>query len=259
MKRLPIPMQPGILKPVWWATTIILLLAGAAGPAVADTVDHSLFGRLLAAYVNNGVVDYKGLKVHEADLDRYLTGLAAVDPAALPAPERFAFYVNAYNAWTIKLILMHYPGIASIKETGSFFRSPWKKRFVALEGRTMTLDEIEHDTLRAEFKDPRIHFAVNCASKGCPPLYHEPFEGRTLEHQLDDATRRFINDPAHYRLEDGTLYVSKIFEWYGEDFNHDPIAFFLRFAEGDLEIRLTRQRDQLKVRYLDYDWSLNGR
>jgi hypothetical protein len=258
MKRLPIHLEPESLKPARLALAIVLLLAGAAGLAIANPVDHSPYARLLAQYVNDGVVDYKGFKAEEAALDRYLATLAAVDPAAHPAPERFAFYANAYNAWTIKLILMHYPGIESIKETGSLFRSPWEKRFVKLEGRMMTLDEIEHDTLRADYKDPRIHFAVNCASKGCPPLYHEPFEGRILESQLDDATRRFVNDPARYRLEDGTLYVSKIFDWYGEDFNDDPVGFFIKFAEGDLKTRLTQQRGQLKVGYLDYDWSLNG-
>ncbi len=235
-----------------------LLLLAAAGAATAAGVDHSLYARLLNQYVADGVVDYKGFKTAEAELDRYLDLLAEVVPEALSPADRFAFYANAYNAWTIKLILIHYPGIESIKETGSLLRSPWKKRFVKLEGRVMTLDEIEHDTLRAQYKDPRIHFAVNCASKGCPPLYHEPFEGRTLEDQLNDATRRFINDPARYRLDGQTLQVSKIFDWYGGDFDDDPVGYFLKFAEGDLQTRLSQQRPQLKVGYLDYDWSLNG-
>lgn len=237
----------------------IVMGCGTFGTATAAQVDHTLYAGLLSRYVTDGVVDYKGFKAAEDALDRYLEVLAEVDPAALSAPDRFAFYANAYNAWTIKLILMHYPGIDSIKQTGSLFRSPWKKRFVKLESRTMTLDEIEHDTLRAQFKDPRIHFAVNCASKGCPPLYHEPFEGRNLENQLDDVTRRFINDPARYRLDDQTLYVSKIFDWYGDDFDNDPVGYFIKFAEGNLKARLTRQRAQLKVAYLDYDWTLNGR
>ena len=237
---------------------MVALLFCGAGVAAAD-VDNRLFARLLKQYVDDGVVDYKGFKAAEADLDRYLDLLAAVDPAQLTSEDRFAFYVNAYNAWTIKLILNHYPGIESIKEAGSFFRSPWKKDFVRLEGRKMTLDEIEHDTLRAQYKDPRIHFAVNCASKGCPPLYGEPFEGRTLEDQLNDVTRRFINDPARYRLEGGTLFVSKIFDWYGGDFNDDPASFFKQFADGDLKARLEQQSARLKVDYLDYDWSLNGR
>lgn len=241
---------------------IIAIMMGSGTPGTAAAVaqvDHRLYAGLLSRYVADGVVDYRGLKAAEKTLDRYLDMLSAVDPAELSASDRFAFYANAYNAWTIKLILNHYPGIESIKEAGSLLRSPWKKRFVKLDGRMMTLDEIEHDTLRAEFKDPRIHFAVNCASKGCPPLYHEPFEGSKLEKQLDDATRRFINDPGRYRLDDRILYVSKIFDWYGADFDHDPVGYFIQFADDDLKARLVRQRSRLKVDYLDYDWSLNGR
>ncbi|MDJ0720730.1 MAG: DUF547 domain-containing protein [Desulfobacterales bacterium] len=126
----------------------------------------------------------------------------------------------------------------------------------------MTLDEIEHDTLRAQFKDSRIHFAVNCASKGCPPLYGVPFEGRILEDQLNDVTRRFINDPARDRLEDGSLLVSKTFDWYGGDFNDDPASFFKQYADGDPKGHLEQQGDRLNVDYLDDiddEWSLNGR
>ncbi len=241
------------------ANMAAVLLIGAAVYAAGTGVDHSAYARLLKQHVADGVVDYRSFKKDEDALDRYLDTLAAVDPDALADAERFAFYANAYNAWTIKLILMNYPGIESIKDTGSLLRSPWKKRFVKLEGREMSLDEIEHDTLRARYKDPRIHFAVNCASKGCPPLYGEPFEGQILEDQLNEVTRRFINDPARYRLDGQTLWVSKIFDWYGGDFNDDPVGFFLLYAEGDLKTQLARQRGQLQVDYLDYDWSLNGR
>ena len=239
---------------------IIIMVAVSAVPAASASAqgDHTLYAGLLKRYVDGGVVDYQGLKAAEATLDRYLDSLAAVDPAQLSAPDRFAFYANAYNAWTIKLILNHYPGIESIKDACSLLRSPWKKRFVKLEGRMMTLDEIEHDTLRAQFKDPRIHFAVNCASKGCPPLYREPFEGAKLEKQLDDVTRSFINDPARYRLDAKTLAVSRIFDWYRGDFDSDPVGFFIKYADGDLKARLVRQRAKLKVDYLAYDWSLNG-
>ncbi|MBL0715099.1 MAG: DUF547 domain-containing protein [Desulfosarcina sp.] len=250
-------LMPAIAKRGIQMAAVALVFMGVLVHAAETRVDHSLYARLLKQYVADGMVDYKGFKNEEAALDRYLEVLAAVDPATLSDPDRFAFYANAYNAWTIKLILMHYPGIESIKETGSFFRSPWKKRFVRLEGRLMTLDEIEHDTLRAQYRDPRIHFAVNCASKSCPPLYHEPFEGQNLEYQLNDATGQFINDPVRYRLEGRRLSVSKIFNWYGEDFNDDPVGYFLQFAEGDLKTRLAQQRSQLKVDYLDYDWSLN--
>ncbi len=197
------------------AGTAVMLLVGSANTAAAG-VDNQIYARLLNQYVADGVVDDKGFKSAEAELDRYPALLTAVDPAALPPADRFAIYANAGNAWTIKLILRHHPGIESIKETGSLLRSPWKKRFVKLEG-------------------------------------------RTLEDQLNDATRRFINDPDRYRLDARTLYVSKIFDWYGEDFNDDPAGYFLNYAQGNLKTRLEQQRFRLKVDYLDYDWCLNGR
>jgi hypothetical protein len=122
----------------------------------------------------------------------------------------------------------------------------------------VTLDHIEHDILRPRFKDPRVHFAINCASKGCPPLLGQPFTADRLDQQLDFAARRFINDTRFNRLEDNTLYVSRIFKWFGEDFDHDIIGFFRRYAEGSLKSRLDAVKSGIDVSYLDYDWSLNG-
>ena len=174
-----------------------------AGPKV----DHGLYGELLKAHVKDGVVDYQGFKNDEAQLDRYLEMLAATHTKTLSSDEQFAFYINAYNAWTIKLILSDYPGIKSIKDLGSFFSSPWKKEIAHLDGKKVSLDYIEHDILRPRFKDPRIHFAVNCASKSCPPLLWEPYRGDILDRQLTTVTERFINDPQRNRLQGETLYV----------------------------------------------------
>ncbi len=226
--------------------------------AVGAAVDHHMFADLLQKFVDDGVVDYRGFKKEEARLDRYLEYLAGIQPDTLNDKERFAFFANAYNAWTLKLILEHYPGIRSIKDAGSLWRSPWKQKIARIDGRLLTLDEIEHDILRAQFGDPRVHFAVNCASKGCPPLWREPFSGQTLDRQLDQATRAFINDPARYRLDGNTLYVSRIFKWFAEDFNDDPIEFFQQYAENGLRKELERRAKDLRVKYLDYDWSLNG-
>ena len=249
-----------------WSITAVVILAliGLCSPftrqirAAAPTVDNALYARLLERHVHQGVVDYRGLKQEEPLLDRYLDILAAVDPDRLAPDERFAFYVNAYNAWTLKLILNHYPGISSIKEAGRLWQSPWKKKLARIDGGMLTLDEIEHDILRTQFKDPRVHFAVNCASKGCPPLYSIPFNGQDLDRQLDHVTRSFINDPARYRLEDDVLFVSRIFKWFGEDFNDDIIGFFQTYAAGDLKTVLEAKARDLKVKFLDYDWSLNG-
>jgi hypothetical protein len=221
-------------------------------------VDHSLYGELLDKYVKDGVVDYEGFKDDEPLLDQYLKVLENIKVDSLSRDEQFAFYVNAYNAWTIKLILSAYPGIDSIKDLGSIFKSPWEKEIVRIKGKVLTLDEIEHEILRAQFKDPRVHFAVNCASKSCPPLISEPYRGSTLDRQLDDATRAFINDPTSNYLESNKLYVSRIFKWFSEDFNDDVPGFFLQYAEGDFKKRLEAQKDKLRVVYLRYDWSLNN-
>lgn len=224
-----------------------------------NAVDHSLYGELLEKYVRNGRVDYRGFKKEEARLDRYLEILERVDTKGLNRSEQLAFYVNAYNAWTIKLILGAYPGVESIKDLGSFLKSPWKKKIARIDGKKLTLDNIEHDIIRPRFGDPRIHFVVNCASKSCPPLRSEPYRGDDLERQLDEMTKAFINDPSNNYVKGDTLYVSSLFKWYSEDFHDDVISFFLKYAEGALKRRLTAARGKLKVKYLDYDWSLNGR
>jgi hypothetical protein len=237
-----------------------VLLWGFCIPKPSEAaVNNGLFAELLNQYVRQGIVDYRGLKREENKLDRYLSVLEKVDPESLDRNERFAFYVNAYNAWTIKLILTAYPDISSIKDLGTLFTSPWEKKICRIDGKRLTLDQIEHDILRPRFKDPRVHFAVNCASKGCPPLRPEPYEGDKLEQQLEEMTAAFINDPSRNRLEGRILYVSKIFDWFGEDFDDDIVGFFLKYAKGDLKKRLkTNQRD-IKVKYLAYDWSLNGK
>ncbi|MCU0561311.1 MAG: DUF547 domain-containing protein [Desulfobacterales bacterium] len=243
---------------VWLALAAAALLAAPAAAAAAATVDHALWGRLLARHVKEGVVDYAGFKADEAKLDRYLAVLENTDPDALERSEQFAFYINAYNAWTIKLILSGYPGVKSIKELGSIFQSPWKRRIATINGQSLSLDDIEHAILRPRFRDPRVHFAINCAAKSCPPLAAEPFRGAALDSQLDKLTRDFVNAPGSHRLEAQTLWVSSIFKWFAEDFNDDPAGFYRSYAAGELKQRLEQVRGPLRVKYLDYDWSLNG-
>jgi hypothetical protein len=225
----------------------------------ADRVDAGLYGELLQKYVKNGVVDYEGFKKEEAKLDQYLSILEKTDTKALSRSEQFAFYINAYNAWTIKLILSAYPGIKSIKDLGSLLKNPWEKEIARIDGDIMTLDHIEHDILRPRFKDPRVHFAVNCASKSCPPLRSEPYRGDIIDQQLDEMARAFINDPQRNRLEGRTLYVCSIFKWFSEDFHDDVVGFFLNYAQGDLKRQLEAEKGEIKLKYLDYDWSLNGK
>jgi hypothetical protein len=240
------------------ATVCLVLMLGMVFPARSGkTFDKGLYGELLSTYAKVEGVDYKGLKDEEERLDRYLKMLAETDPDALPRNEQFALYINAYNAYTLKLILKNYP-VDSIKDIGGWFSGPWKIRFCKIGGKTLTLDEIEHDILRPRFKDPRVHFAINCASKSCPPLIPKPYEGSTLDQQLDGSTRGFLNNPQRNRLEGDTLYVSKIFKWFADDFKGDVVGFFLKHAEGDMKARLSSPRDRIKIEYLDYDWGLNG-
>ena len=243
----------GLLLLVWLG----VIMQGTAWSM--NRVDNSIYAELLKKYVENGVVDYAGFKKDQDKLHEYLKVLEQTDTKKLSLDEQLAFYINAYNAWTIKLVLSGYPGIHSIKDLGSFWSSPWKKEIVHVDGKVLSLDDIEHGIIRPKFKDPRIHFAVNCASKSCPPLSSEPYEGKIINQQLDAAARAFINDPKRNRLEGNTLYVSKIFDWYGEDFKGGIVNFFLKYAEGDLKRGLEANKNQIKIRYLDYDWSLNGK
>lgn len=233
------------------------LLPGAAWGA---SLGQEGYADLLDAHVRAGRVDYAGLKKKEADLDRHLDALAQIEPESLPADEQFAFYVNAYNAWTLKLALTHYPGLRSIKDAGSLLSSPWKIKLVRLNSGLFTLDQIEHEILRPRFKDPRVHFAVNCASKSCPPLRSEPYEGAKLQAQLDDAARGFINSPEGALVKDGALYLSKIFDWYAEDFGgrQGSLVFVRSYANQELSRRIEALGDSPRLKYLEYDWRLNG-
>lgn len=238
------------------AACLLLLGPGPDAAPAAGPVDHSAWARLLADHVSEkGLVDYNGLARDQAALDGYLAALAGVSHRDLPPRERFAFLINAYNAWTVWFILTQWPDIESIKDLGSLFSSPWKRKIVRLNDGTYTLDNLEHDMLRPEFKDPRIHFAVNCASKGCPPLLTRPYTGADIDARLNEATAKAINDPDRTLIRDGALYVSRIFDWYGEDFD-DVAAFVRRHAKEPLKSRI---RDGMPIHYLDYDWSLNSR
>ncbi len=241
---------------VFLPVALILILINGPQDAIAR-VDHSVYAALLASHVRNGRVDYQGFKRDEPRLDAYLKTLAGADPDRLAPAEQMAFYINAYNAWTIKLILGKYPDLESIKDLGSLFQSPWKKKFVRINGEKVTLDHIEHEILRPKFKDPRVHFAVNCASISCPPLRNEPYTGEKLEEQLDSATADFINDKKSNYVEGDTLHVSRIFKWFGEDFHGDVKGFIAEYARPELAEKLKAAGQDLKVDYLRYDWSLN--
>ena len=256
-------------------------LAPAWRAASAQTFDHShaAWTALLKKYVllldggRASQLRYSGLATERASLKAYLGTLSAV---AAPAFEGFsraqqmAFLINAYNAFTVELILTRYPKLESIKDLGSVLQSPWKPKFVPLLGTQMSLDNIEHDTLRARgrYDDPRVHFGVNCASIGCPALREEAFVAERLDALLDEQTLRFMSDRTRNRWspQRERLEVSKIFDWFAEDFRRglrgisSTNAFFARYADQLADAPADRERvrgQHASVAYLDYDWKLN--
>jgi hypothetical protein len=242
-----------------WVFTVALFVVILPQPVFGGVLDNSLFAVVLSRHLDKGMVDYAGLKADRQPLDTYLDAMGRIDPASLSINDRLAFYINLYNATTLRLIIDHYP-VESIKDIGSFFSSPWKKDVVVLNGQQATLDHIEHNIIRPLFKEARVHFALNCTAMSCPPLLPEPYEGDKLEEQLQHMAVAYINDGKNNYLEGKTLYVSKIFDWFSEDFPDDFVSWFSQFAEGDLRDGLNKVKAQgvkPKVKFLKYDWSLN--
>ncbi|WOJ93650.1 DUF547 domain-containing protein [Congregibacter variabilis] len=204
-------------------------------------------------------------------LNTYLNDLSGVSEAmhlGESSDQQLAFLINAYNAWTVALILDNWPDLESIRDLGSILRSPWKKPFIPLFGDTVSLDDIEHGMIRepGRFDDPRIHFAVNCASIGCPALRQEAYEGERIELQLEEQTRRFLADPSRNRFTGENLEISSIFKWYRDDFergwrdNHSLHHFLSRYSDSlkltDKQTSILRKGD-MNLKFLDYDWRLN--
>ena len=219
---------------------------------------------MLKNHVSGAKVDYTGIKKSPAKLNSYLDSLANVrksDYENWSTDEKMAFLINLYNAATIKLIIDNQP-LESIKDIGSIVNGPWKQEVVRLWGKIDTLDHVEHDLLRPKFKDPRVHFAVNCASIGCPDILNEAFQASKLDAQLDKQTRAFLADSSRNRLDakNKTLYLSSIFDWFKEDFvkKSGSVEKFVAPYFNDKD-RAVIQRGGLKIKYTEYDWSLNGK
>jgi hypothetical protein len=199
------------------------------------------------------LVDYKAIKLSPVLLSNYLTSLEKLTKKefdTFTSNQKLSFWINAYNAYTVKLIVSKYP-VKSIKDTGSLFQSAWSKKFISLFDMMYSLDDIEHKIIRKNFKEPRIHFAVNCASIGCPNLLLEPFVATTLDIQLDNAAKAFLRDTTKNKLKGDTLLLSKIFDWYGDDFiksDGSVKAFVGKY------IKLPKKLD---IGFMSYDWALN--
>lgn len=262
------------------------LLATSFVSSAYDNVKgmHDTWDRLVSKNVitiNNGhstEVDYAGMKVERNALKSYLHSLSTVsvsDFERWEKPKQLAFLINAYNASTVELILTKYPKLESIKDLGGFFSSPWSKSFISLLGKNRSLDEIEHDLIRgavddkgnAKYNDPRIHFAVNCASIGCPALRDEAYTGADLEEQLQEQTYRFLSDSTRNFVKGNRLSLSSIFKWYEDDFEkgykgtNTLEAFMLLYPEAlklTLDQKELLKKEKIKIKFLDYNWDLNA-
>ena len=246
-----------------------LAVALVATPLRA-AADHSLFTQVLAAHVRDGRVDYAALR-SDPRLPRYLAQLAATDPAALATDaDRLALWLNAYNAYTLQLIVEKQPE-KSITEIGRgglvlgqiFKTTAWDLPIAVVGGKKFTLNQIEHETIRARFKDARAHFALNCASGSCPVLRVEAYEAGKLESQLDEQAELFLRDSARnqFDLAKKTARLSQIFSWYGGDFGAGPHAALLaaaKYAAPEVRRAIEAAPADWRVEFLAYDWSLNA-
>lgn len=238
----------------------------AHDPQSTARIDFSAWDRLLTTYVVEGeganLFDYAA--VTEADrraLEGFLAQMAALPISRYARPQQFAYWINLYNALTIRVILDHYP-VDSIRDIdispGWFSDGPWDKPLIEVEDHALTLNDIEHRILRPIWQDPRIHYAVNCASIGCPNLRPEAFDAEGLEAALEAAARSYVNDPRGVTIRDGRVTVSKIYDWFYEDFGRSPeslTAHLLRYAEPELAMQLKAIG---KIHDTEYDWRLNG-
>ena len=232
----------------------------AALSSGTDTFAHQEWSRLLAGGIREGLVDYDYFQEHREELDDYLDRIAEVELSGLSSPHLMALLCNAYNALTIRSILNH-PTVSSIRDIPGV----WKRTTHRVGGHDLTLDQIEHNILRPFFQDPRVHFAINCASASCAPLPPWAFTGEKLEEQLDGRARDFLRDPRNVRVEDGRLVLSKYFDWFADDFvgaEWDPRAdtigsFVALYADDEVASFIQSSEGQPPISFVDYDWSLN--
>jgi hypothetical protein len=260
--------------------TISIALCAAFLPATAvfgQSFDHnySAWEVLLKKHVRwlpdnkQSRANYKGFAADRAELSKVLEGFSAVTQVqfnGFSKDQQMAFLINAYNAFTVEIILTKYPDIKSIKELGSFNRGPWKNEFFTLLGAKHHLDWIEHEQLRPKYAEPRVHVAVNCASIGCPALFPEAFTASKMDAMLEDGMRRFLGDRTRNRYDNGKLQVSNIFKWFREDFEKGNKGFtkledvFAKYAElltSDTAAQAQIKAKTVSISHLDYDWSIN--
>jgi hypothetical protein len=236
---------------------IALVLFTLAGFSQGKSPSHALFDKLLKAHVNSvGKVDYKGFISDSVALNRYLKTLSNNPPdrKTWTADEQKAFWINAYNAFTIKLIIDNYP-VQSIKDLGGKLykvNTPWDIKFIMVGSEKLDLNNIEHGKLRRDFDDPRVHFALVCASKSCPKLLDEAYQPAKLDEQFNQAGRDFLNDDFRNKISADRVALSAIFKWYKGDFTKN--GSLIDFVDQYTAVKINASAS---IAYLEYDWSLN--
>lgn len=224
---------------------------------------HPVWSDVLSNHVTNGFVVYADLKRHPEALESYLSSLSGVSEEGFKAwtrNDQLAFFINAYNATTVKLIVDHYP-VSGIRKIGGLIQGPWKQEVVRLWGRRMSLDDLEHQVIRPKYPDFRVHFALVCAARGCPPLRNEAYTGARLNDQLEDQARRFLANSAKNRIDaqERTVYLSPIFQWYRKDFETSGGSVFPAIQPyWPKTVVVPSDLPKFRIRYTDYDWSLNS-
>lgn len=246
--------------------------SGGAPPTPRSNADAiALYTDMLADHVIEGSVDYRKL-CGDGRLESFIAYLAATDPATLPSDvDRFAFWLNAYNAFTLKIVCDNYPvdSINDLHFGGRIIghvtkKTAWDKEFAVVGGETYSLNHIEHDIIRPVFADPRAHFALVCAAVSCPPLRTEAYRGDRLDEQLDDQGRVFLaqTEKNRFDVEAKTAYLSRILDWYQDDFgdgDEEVLRYVARFLPDSLASEIRVDAREWKVKHTEYDWSLNGR
>ena len=229
---------------------IFLFLLWSIGQTSEAQPDYKSWDTFLKKYVSaTGDVDYKSIKSNKKELDAITKIFSAT--SVLPSwskNDQLAFWINAYNAFTIDLIVNNYP-LKSIQ--GLDGGKPWDVKRINIGGKKYSLNNIENDIIRPQFKDARIHFAVNCAAKSCPPILNGAFFGKTLDTQLDEVTKKFINNKKYQTITSSNITLSKIFDWYVADFG-DIVTFINKYSNVKVSKSAT-------IAYKDYDWALNGK
>lgn len=237
----------------------------ALAPTGASHVDHSSFDQILQRYVKPDEsrynrVEYRSLRREgAAELKSYLAALSSIDPGRLSRNEGHAFWINLYNAKTLEVVIDHYP-VASIKDIrlgggGLFKTGPWSKKIIAIGGVELSLDDIEHEIVRAFFKDPMSHYGLNCASYSCPNLAARAYTGENVDALLAENARNYVNHRRGITVLDGMITASKIYSWYADDFGGKSAlkAHWKSLASTDLAQRI----DNASVGSFAYDWSIN--